>query len=1232
MIYQAATWPGVGAVESCTGTVSHGISPAAFVMTTYPQAAAPQPFGDLTITDGLNRAVFRDCKLDALSGRSGGDGQTFVLTILDRRWKWRYGAISGRYNVLDPRGKLVPWTIRSPQELAELCLAAMGERNYRVHLPEGLTSKVNEKIQRFLELGETFPQSFTNPLTVWDMTPPAEALARLAELYGCRVIYQPFLDRVLVAPLGAGRPLPPGPCEVIAPSVDSPETPSAVGVAGVPVRIQMRLLLEPVGKEWDGSYRPVNELSYAPQAGAGKVQITTATYTGGVPAPSVKVYLYWNTGWELPAPPSEDERGVSFQYNAGGASAADKLTAAAAGINAHPLASPLMSATAVGNVLTVTGKIAGFQFRVVAETSLPGGGDFPVALVQSARKPGGNWEECPPPTFGGVRATDRLSYDQAIQFAQSSVFRCYRVLNADAETGKFPIRVPWVGPIKRRHQLVLQPTKVDQVVPEPRDPAAIRLGPNVALPIRAAVGGGLPEFFNGVSRDQGADVFGSVTKEIGNVMWLGDPARANTDPEDKVYLAPEIDPAEQVVTFPDYVYLQAPVAGTLFQVKFPVLTLETAVLVTEEKTGEVLRWKETLALGGNCAGRVADPRRRAGVREGRVRPEEQIPRVQPRRSVRGPQARPLLPRRRGLAVPAHGRGDAAVHRDLAHRAGRPRPAGDVLRRRGRGGHDGQHQLRAQPGRPLVPGPAPRREPAAQQSGRGGEPDGTAVLRVLHRRPGVRRAVGRSEMSATKADWVPVYNGSGEMIPSCALARVTAVSSAGVVAVDKPDTDDDGCVIVLGFTIVPSAGTGQGTFDPRVVVAYEEADGTPAAGEEWGAAAGSWKLRSGKTGFRILGGAGAGLVNAVRLGAPGPAYTSPLTTKGDVFTFTTVDARLPVGANGYLLSADSTEPTGLKWVAPGSADTCTGCGWASALRTAHCLKATVLSGSGACGCEDANDDIYLTSGDGLTWTDAAVLTVCETDYTLAFTKGGCDGPCLTLTGEGSDAPVYTATRDCCGPNYAIFSFGDPDLCTDAEDADAGPAGNVLRVRVEWTCCPINGWAGEGPYCVRAAGSSGACTAVILLDENKCDDTIEICSGPYPDLPTAEAACAAATCCPDKTRPLIFEVISTTGDCDCFDGLEIEVPFVPDNPLVPLGAGSWTTGATSIEPCDYPFGVSVTCDPDTFDYTVVLTGDDGTFSVTTCSPFDAEATTTLTAVPSDPDPVNCTGTVTFRIRQL
>jgi hypothetical protein len=44
-------------------------------------------------------------------------------------------------------------------------------------------------------------------------------------------------------------------------------------------------------------------------------------------------------------------------------------------------------------------------------------------------------------------------------------------------------------------------------------------------------------------------------------------------------------------------------------------------------------------------------------------------------------------------------------------------------------------------------------------------------------------------------------------------------------------------------------------------------------------------------------------------------SSPLTTKGDLYTFSTVDTRLPVGTNGYVLSADSAEPTGLKWVSP-----------------------------------------------------------------------------------------------------------------------------------------------------------------------------------------------------------------------------------------------------------------------------------------------------------------------------
>jgi hypothetical protein len=43
--------------------------------------------------------------------------------------------------------------------------------------------------------------------------------------------------------------------------------------------------------------------------------------------------------------------------------------------------------------------------------------------------------------------------------------------------------------------------------------------------------------------------------------------------------------------------------------------------------------------------------------------------------------------------------------------------------------------------------------------------------------------------------------------------------------------------------------------------------------------------------------------------------SPLTTKGDLYGFSTVDARIPIGTNNQVLTADSAQGLGLKWATP-----------------------------------------------------------------------------------------------------------------------------------------------------------------------------------------------------------------------------------------------------------------------------------------------------------------------------
>lgn len=48
------------------------------------------------------------------------------------------------------------------------------------------------------------------------------------------------------------------------------------------------------------------------------------------------------------------------------------------------------------------------------------------------------------------------------------------------------------------------------------------------------------------------------------------------------------------------------------------------------------------------------------------------------------------------------------------------------------------------------------------------------------------------------------------------------------------------------------------------------------------------------------------------GGGGGTASSPLTTKGDIWGFSSVDARIPIGTDTYVLTADSSQTLGLKW--------------------------------------------------------------------------------------------------------------------------------------------------------------------------------------------------------------------------------------------------------------------------------------------------------------------------------
>ncbi len=582
-----AVWPGVESVVSCTYTASHGIAPGVAVLRMLPQDTVPAEFGDLVFletTTGVSVTI-TDCKLSDFRVEETLDGFIWLLSIEDRRWKWRdLGQISGCYNQLDPHGKLIPWYIRSPTELAKLCLDAMGEQASSIDLPAGLTKAQGRNFGAMNPpwLG-VIPTTGTNHCFDWVQEVPAIALARVCDKYGCHVILRWSDNKIMITKPGVGVSLPEGGERMLSPTLKSPDTPTGVACAGRPTRYQCRLQLEAVGEEWDGTRRLIHQLSYAPDANA-TPQITTCTALTGS---SNNFEILINAPDD--APPTA---GVSFATTSGSAATAMSNLATAINASIDPRVRGVVAALAASNVLTLTGVAIGIGFTVMTRLtgSVTGPASFVSKLTQAPQcQPAANmvWAYCGPPNFTKVKATARLLYTEAMALAQKTVFKEYRVSDVDVKGRPIDINgglqkaiqgqkifIPGYGRLERRQQILLQKTQVEQVRPQPED----------AL-LRDAFGRPITvNFYNGYSRDKPAVCYGSeaMIKGRGTFWFLPDAGRENSRPTSQIFADFDIDPIEQVVRFSRYVYKTN---GIALIPATPVL--QTGVLIRNAETGAI---------------------------------------------------------------------------------------------------------------------------------------------------------------------------------------------------------------------------------------------------------------------------------------------------------------------------------------------------------------------------------------------------------------------------------------------------------------------------------------------------------------------------------------------------------------------------------------------------------------------------------------------------------------------
>lgn len=147
--------------------------------------------------------------------------------------------------------------------------------------------------------------------------------------------------------------------------------------------------------------------------------------------------------------------------------------------------------------------------------------------------------------------------------------------------------------------------------------------------------------------------------------------------------------------------------------------------------------------------------------------------------------------------------------------------------------------------------------------------------------------------------------------------------------------------------------------------------------------------------------------------------SPLTTKGDLLSFSTVNARLPVGTDGFVLTADSSTTTGLKWAAVATTSA-----YGTIQNNATPLtQRTVLNfaGTGLVAADDgANSRTNITLASGISgwngYNTNGILTQTASNTYTGRTLTGTANRVTVTNGDGvSGNPTFDISASYVGQN-------------------------------------------------------------------------------------------------------------------------------------------------------------------------------------------------------------------------